>query len=253
MIINVKVKKLFVFCNTMNMTKIGNQQDFNFNLTNNQIQVLLSGMLGDGHIQTKNNISSTYSTNSIFEEYIDFKLNLLGNLKGKKRTYINKGYKENLITYCSSRSSKEITKLNKLPIENKLKLLDNLGLALWFYDDGSLHKNYLFFNLNTQNFDKELQQSVFIPYFNTLGMKPKLLADKKKNGKEFYYLYFGKHFGAFEIMKILSKYPLKCFEYKLWSSETIQKWSKLQTELKNKGIEVTPRKFTNILNGISSI
>lgn len=132
-------------------------------------------------------------------------------------------------------------------------MLNELGIALWFYDDGSLHYKYGFFNLNTHEFSKEFQQDVLIPYFNNLGMKPKLLEEKKKDGRIFYYLYFGKHFGTFEIMEILQKYPIDCFKYKLWSSETIQNWSKLKTELKSRNIEVTPRKFTNILNGKSSI
>lgn len=55
-------------------------------------------------------------------------------------------------------------------------------------------------------------------------------------------------------MKILEKYPIDCFKYKLWSSETIQNWSKLKAELKSRGIErISPIKFTNILSGKSSI
>jgi hypothetical protein len=42
-----------------------------------------------------------------------------------------------------------------------------------------------------------------------------------------------------KISQILSKYPVKCYSYKRWSSETIQKWSKLQEELKSEGVEIT--------------
>lgn len=42
-----------------------------------------------------------------------------------------------------------------------------------------------------------------------------------------------------KISQILSKYPIKCYSYKRWSSETIQKWSKLQEKLKSEGIEIT--------------
>lgn len=45
-------------------------------------------------------------------------------------------------------------------------------------------------------------------------------------------------------------YSINCYNYKLWSSETIQKWSKLEAQLKSEGLTVTPRKFTNMLGKI---
>ena len=230
--------------------KIGNQQDYS--LTNNQLQVLLTGTYGDGHICKKSK-NYYYQTNSIYKEYIDYKANLLGDLLSSIRENLNMGYKQNTIYSLITKHSKLIVDLENYSKEEKLTMLNELGVALWFYDDGSLHYKYEFFNLNTHEFSKEFQQDVLIPYFNNLDMKPKLLEEKKKDGRIFYYLYFGKHFGTFEIMEILQKYPIDCFKYKLWSSETIQNWSKLKTELKSRNIEVTPRKFTNILNGKSSI
>lgn len=233
------------------VTIIDNQQDCNLN--SNQIQVLLTGTFGDGHISLNKSGSSIYSSNCIHEEYIDYKLNLLENLAGSKKTYLNQGFKKSEITSCISKASKEITNFNSKTIEQKLNCMNEVGLALWFYDDGSLHKKYDFFNLNTHKFSEEIQQDVFIPFFDSFDMKPKILKDKKQDGREFSYLYFGKHFGTYEIMQILEKYPIDCFKYKLWSSETIQKWSKLKAELKSRNMEVSPRKFTNILNGVSSI
>ncbi|MCG8399364.1 hypothetical protein LWS67_23025, partial [Bacillus atrophaeus] len=55
-----------------------------------------------------------------------------------------------------------------------------------------------------------------------------------------YYLGINKYEGANIISEILSRYPLNCYSYKLWSSETIQKWSKLQEQLKS-----TDRNLTN--------
>lgn len=230
---------------------IGNQQGCN--LSNNQIQVLLTGTFGDGHIAINKSGKGVYSSNCIHEEYIDYKQSLLENLASNKRNYLNQGFKKETIYSITSKSSTDIIIFHNKTIEEKINLLDNLGLALWFYDDGSLHKKYNFFNLNTHNFSEEIQRDLFIPFFNNLDMKPQILKDRKKDGREFSYLYFGKHFGAFEIMKILQEYPINCYKYKLWSSETIQEWSKLKAELKSRNIEVTPRKFTNILNGIASI
>lgn len=238
------------------MQKIDNQQDYNLNLelTNNQIQVLLTGTFGDGCITLEKSGTSKYSTNCIHKEYIDYKTSLLEDLWSSNSEAIDQGFKQNVIYNCRSKASIKITKFNNLSLEDKLSLFTELGLALWFYDDGSLHKKNHFFNLNTHSFSEEIHRDLLVPFFNKLGMKPDVYKDRKKDGREFCYLYFAKHFGAFEIMKILEKYPIDCFKYKLWSSETIQNWSKLKAELKSRGIEnISPRKFTNILLEKSSI
>ena len=82
------------------------------------------------------------------------------------------------------RADINITKLHNLSLEDKLDLLDELGLALWFYDDGSLHKKNGFFNLNTHSFNEEIHQDVLKPYFEKLGLKPDIYKDKKKDGRE---------------------------------------------------------------------
>ena len=231
--------------------KIGNQQDYD--LTNNQIQVILTGTFGDGCVTQNINGTSKFSTNSIHEEYVDFKGSLLGDLFSSKNSKINMGFKQNIIHQAISKSDKRITKIHNLSLEEKLNMLDDLGLALWFYDDGSLHKRNGFFNLNTHSFSEEIHQEILVPYFENKGFKPEIFKDKKKDGRVFSYLYFGRHYGAFEVMQTLQKTPIDCFSYKLWSPETIQEWSKLKAQLKSEGREISPRKFANILLGKSSL
>jgi len=227
--------------------KIDNQQLCSLN--RNQVQVLVSGEFGDGHIALKKSGKGVYKTNCKYLEYLEFKQKLLGNISGKIGYVEKNGYNQNEIYTLSSKTAMELKIIKELDIKTKLSLLDDLGLALWFYDDGSLHRRNGFFNLNTHNYDENTHYNIFVPFFEKLGMKPQVYRDNKKDGRSFCYLYFGKHFGAYEIMKILSKYPIECYKYKLWSSTTIQDWSKLKVELKRRGITVTPRKFTNILNG----
>lgn len=208
------------------------------NLTENQKQVFLSGVLGDGSITTTNSNSTYYKTNCKYEEYIDYKIKLLGNMF-KKKGYVKKnGYSQNPIWEMRSCSSDTLLKIKNLDINLILDNLNELGLALWFYDDGSLHKNNLFYNLNTHAFTKEIQEKIFIPYFNNLNIYPILRKECKKDGRIFYYLCINKFAGASEISKILSKYPIKCYSYKLWSSETILKWSKLQEKLKSEALNI---------------
>ncbi len=107
-----------------------------------------------------------------------------------------------------------------------------MGVALWFYDDGSMHKNRYFYNLNTHAFSKEIQESLFVPFFNKLGIFPKLATDNKKDGRSFTYLRIDIHDGAFEINNILRKYPIKSFNYKIWPEE----YHLFYKNLKDKGM-----------------
>lgn len=111
--------------------------------------------------------------------------------------------------------------------------MDDLGVALWFYDDGSLHKTKLFYNLNTQAFSQEINQDLFVPFLSKFGIFAKPTIERKRDGREFWYLRISRYEGAYEITQLLNKYPVHCYNYKVWSSETIQNWSKLQEQLKS--------------------
>lgn len=208
-------------------------------LSREQLQVFLSGRLGDGSITTTNSNSTYFYTSCKFEEYIDEKSKLLGNMFKHKGFVKENGYCKTPIHTLRSCSDNRLEAIKELPVEEVINNLDELGLALWVYDDGSLHKSKLFYNINTQAFPKEIQEQVFIPFFNKFGIYPKLQVENKKDGRQFWYLRIGKFDGAGELSKILEKYPFECFSYKRWSSETIQKWSKLQEELKSQGKSIS--------------
>lgn len=229
---------------------MGNQQLYNLN--QNQLQILLSGYFGDGCFH-KNpqqyKYRTTYST--IHEEYSVYRRHLLGDLfSNHKERKINYGYSsKNNIYIDTTRSLDILTDIYNLSIEDKLNSMTELGIALWFYDDGSLHHKSLFYNLNTQSFSKEVQEEYFIPFFNKHNIFPKIQIERKKSGKIYYYLRIPKYEGSCEIAKILSRNYLKCFDYKVWSSETIQKWSKLQERLKSLGIDylkVNPKSLSSL-------
>lgn len=235
-----------------------NRQSAASNLSNEQYQVLLTGKFGDGcfHKNRGLNANFIYTTNSINKEIIDFKISLLGDLASKSgiREYINRGFKQNIIYIGNSITSPLITNLYNEDWKESLENMDELGLALWFYDDGSLHKNKLFYNLNTQKYSKEDNEYIA----EVLKRKWDIIAmptiERKLDGREFWYLRIRKFEGAFKISEILSKYYLNCYSYKIISSETIQKWSKLQEELKSTGKDIKdfhPRTLTTMMSKIS--
>ena len=217
------------------MTK--NRQSAALSLNKNQEQVIISGLLGDGCITTTNTNSTYFITNCKYEEYIDYKTYLLGNFFKNKKLQLENGYCKTPIYILRSKSSNLLLKYKKLSLPILLNNLTDLGIALWFYDDGSLHKRNLCYNLNTHSFTKEDQEKYIIPFFNTLGIYPKLQIERKKDGRIFWYLRIGKFSGADKISTILEKYPIECYSYKRWSSEAIHIWSRFQEKLKSTNID----------------
>lgn len=215
-------------------------------LTREQSQVLLIARLGDGCISTSNTNSTFYSTNCKYKEYIDFKGSLLGDLMKNQGSLINMGYKKSIIYTMRSKSMDLLKYIKQMPLKEVLDNLDDLGLALWFYDDGSLHQTKLFYNLCTHKFSKEVHEDILVPFFNRWEIFPKIVSETKKDGRVFYYLNIGKYNGANIISDILSRYPLDCYSYKRWSSETIQKWSKMQEHLKSSDKEYSKKGLGNL-------
>jgi hypothetical protein len=214
-----------------------NRQSAALSLSESQLQVFISGLLGDGCVHTTSSNSTLYITNCKYEEYIDYKSKLLGDMFKAKIRQAENGYAKTPIYIMRSCSSQVLKDIKEWSIPELLEHITELGIALWFYDDGSLHKKNLFYNLNTHSFSKEVQEQYFIPFFNKLGIYPKLQVERKKDGRVFWYLRIGKFSGAAEVARILEKYPIECYSYKRWSSETIQKWSKFQEKLKSMDID----------------
>ena len=202
-------------------------------LSREQLQVFLIARLGDGCIATSNTNSTYYITNCKFEEYIDFKADLLGDMTKKKYFQEKNGFCQTPIYILRSCSSNILKTIKQLPLEEVMNNLDDLGIALWFYDDGSLHYRDLNYNLNTQKFSYEEHRDIFVPFFKARGIHPVIRKEAKKDGRVFYYLGINKYKGANIVSEILSKYPVNCYAYKRWSPETIQKWSKMQEHLKS--------------------
>lgn len=229
------------------------------NLSNEQLQVLITGVFGDGcfhRYSNKETYNFFYCTNSIHKEYLEFKKKLLDNLCTENiSSHVNRGYEEGTIYQVKTRCTPDISSISITAPNELLSMMDELGLALWIYDDGSLHKTKLFYNINTQRFSKEFIENYIVPFlknkFNIIAIPT---IERKKNGKEYWYLRVRKYEGAFIISNILRKYYIHCFDYKIISSETILKWSKLQEQLKSTNIDIntlSPKKLTNMINKMS--
>ena len=93
---------------------------------------------------------------------------------------------------------------------------------------------------------------VFVPFFKDrydITVIPTI--ERKKDGREFWYLRIRKYDGAFVVSELLSKYPIKSFEYKLIDQSLINKWNILKRDLIKEGIDISsvhPRSLTAKLN-----
>lgn len=221
-----------------NNLSTNNGQSAALHLTEKQIQVLLTGKFGDGcFVQTPNQVY--YGACCIHKEYIDFKAHLLGDMVSKTTAVQNKGFKEGIIYRLFTIADPRICLIADESLEDSLNRMTDLGFALWIYDDGSKHKDKEFYQINTQKYSKETIQSLFVPFLkNKFNITAVPTVERKKDGREFWYLRISKYQGADIINSILQKYPIDCFKYKMWGSETIQKWSKLQEKLKSEGIDI---------------
>ena len=210
------------------------------NLTNKQIQVLLTGTFGDSHVAQHKTGNFSFISSCIHEDYMRYKGELLGDLWNDKIiSVLNKGYKESIIYKVYGKRRENIAELHLLSLADKLSLMDDLGVALWFFDDGSLHKRNHFYNLNTHSFPRNIQEELFVPFFKRLGLSAKIYPDKKKDGRLFHYLSFNR-VDSYYITELLRKHYVSCFEYKMWSKEVTSKWGKTLEILKEEGRVITP-------------
>lgn len=186
------------------------------NITNEQKQLMLSGLLGDGSVK-----HSHVTYNCMYEEYMDYKKRLAGNLSNTKVLESeNLGYKKGSKIYSFGVSVNDYSKyLVSTPLSDTINDLDELGLALWIMDDGSLHRKNYFYNVNTHSFTREEEENILIPKLNEFGIYPTIMTEKKKDGRLFSYLYISKWEGAMVISKILRKYVVDCYKYKLIPQE----------------------------------
>ena len=217
----------------------------NETMTQEEIQVILTGTFGDGSIQfNKSMTAAKFTASSIHESYLEFKksfLNLEGMyIKGRSSKTCKAGVVYELYCYLSP----DVAKIHSKTLKEKLDLLNDFGIALWFYDDGCKHKSKNAYDLATHAFTKEEHEEIIIPFFNSINLFPSLYSDKRANK---YYLHFPAFKGGLEIGKKLSKYKVDVFDYKQCSEEILAKWE----IYKHKKIDMNKRCQYNDLNAIT--
>jgi superfamily II DNA or RNA helicase len=195
-------------------------------LVNDDIkQLVISGILGDGNISIHKK-GARIRFNCVHREYIEYKKDILSIIENDKHVdkKINKGYKINDIYVYVSCLHKDLLQFYNEYKQNGIKFLlnqlDDMGLALWLYDDASFsgkkYKNCGI--LHSNRYTKE-ENEIISEWFNSKGFKSKLYYNKTRNC---YGIRFNKD-SAIKLIEIMKKYPFKCFNYKTDVNKTINK------------------------------
>jgi len=203
-------------------------------LTKQDHQVILASLLGDGcayhrkPCKEKSLVLSSKNRKYLLYKCLDLGKNLFSE-RGFKAMDNSAGFKKGSKIYSKeSFSHPEITKLAQQDPTKWVESLDECGLALWFFDDGSLHQKKKFYHLYTNAFTKEQVESFIDILKRKFGVEGRLRFDRKKDGRSFPYIYFGTE-SAKIISAILSKYGGHELNYKIIpSSTTISKESRDQ-------------------------
>jgi len=186
--------------------------------------------LGDGHLSVSSPTSNARAAfNGKNVEWVSFKRDLAIELgyKVSRLKEAHSGYhKGSKLVKFSTKVDKRLTSAYKKEKCKVIELLTKEDLVVWYIDDGSWHKNkktmHLYCNMLT---GKELNTliSLIDGYY---GVKPTKRLDKKKDGREYPYLYFPRK--LVELFKVdvkcfLEKHQLNSLLYKIGeTSETIR-------------------------------
>lgn len=219
-------------------------------LSVNQKQVLITGFLGDGHIAIQRSGRCYYSATSTDRVLLETKSYLLGDLSMGIKEKHQAGYGKKKLYYLSSRTSDLITQFKKAGLQNALDEMTDLGFSLWVYDDGSMHKKNLFYNLCTHKYSKEVHENTIIPFLHSRGINAKILEENKKDGRKFFYCYIGKHDGAYKVNKILREHPIYTMEYKMWDRNYQKAWEQVEEDLLKGGRQVNRTHKSMLINKI---
>lgn len=151
------------------------------------MNIFLNAVFGDGCVswdrRNKKGLVPIYFSGTN-ESLVIYKQKLLGSNSTKKKEQHKDawGKKPIYITHSTILP----TPGTKLELISKLEYEDFL---LWLLDDGSYHKKRGFLNLNSHALTLAENIELSFHLWHYLGVESRILPDKKKDGRLFFYLY----------------------------------------------------------------
>ena len=129
---NVPLYKVYGLARKLKI-KTNKSRNKNFIINKDMEQILLSGKFGDGNFRRMGN-GAIYREKHAMDEkdYCLWKYNMLGDLTSLNKIY----YYKNLYVNFDTSNSKELLYYINETKENMIDRLSDLGLLLYFFDDG---------------------------------------------------------------------------------------------------------------------
>jgi recombination protein RecA len=186
-------------------------------------QVILGSLLGDGSLSKTGHFKDAHSADQA--DYVNMKSMVIG---GKTSAYsidkvsgFNTKPRKVALTRVSLGSygkelRKKIYKEKKTIDRNYLDGLNALGIACWFFDDGSLHKSNgstprFYYRLHTEGFF-EKDVTTIVEFFNENGFSCRSYKRENCDGRV---VYFSPSASKF-ISSLIAPYATEDMKHKLW-------------------------------------
>ena len=196
---------------------------------NDQLQLILGSLLGDARLECRSKSIRAKHTARLRihqsdkqKDYVLWKYEKLKDLviKGPRFTKVwhdSKRNKDHYSWYFHTQSNEALGELHKLFYQNNIKIvpkdlidiLDPLGFAIWYMDDGSNNSSNI--TLNTHCFSKEEQKMIQDLFRNKFGIQTSVIKDRSKFKIAIGYSELSK------FMNIVQSYIIPSMSYKIVS------------------------------------
>lgn len=176
-------------------------------MNNDLYQLLLSLKIGDGcYVTHRKTLPKTYyvQTNSIKLDYLNYKEKILNDYGIKTHRFQSvSGYKKGSIIWgFKTLITPEISEVGRMKKIDVINSLDMQGLIYYYLDDGSYHIHRHSMHLYCNSFTQDEVNALINKLYEFFSQKKCIMHfDKKKDGRQFPYLYV-----PIPVVKEFSKY-----------------------------------------------
>jgi hypothetical protein len=188
----------------------------------NESNLFLNAVFGDGCVsynraRAKGTVPVRFGSSN--KSLIEYKASIIGG-------NVNQGTQD-VSSWSPGKSVYSTTKAmeNPFPGKSKFELISYLtyeDLLLWILDDGSYHKRNGFLNLNSHALSRSENIELAFHLWHSLGIESRILVDKKKDGRFFFYQYIpAAQYDSIkpDVLNFLRENNIEGFDYKVGIGE----------------------------------
>lgn len=196
---------------------------------NDQLQLILGSLLGDARLECRSKSirakhtarlrihQSDKQKDYVFWKYEKLKDLVVRGLRFTKVWHDSKRNKDHYSWYFHTQSNEALGELHKLFYQNNIKIvpkdlieiLDPLGFAVWYMDDGSNNGSNI--TLNTHCFSNEEQKMIQDLFHSRFGIRTSVVKDRSR-----FKIAIGYH-ELPKFMKIVQPHIIPSMNYKIVS------------------------------------